>query len=115
MGDLCEFVLDRPQQAAIWYQRAADQGHAQAQRNYADMLMAGKGVDANPQKAIEYYQLAALAGAPEAQFVMGEMRRNGHFIPQDDDSALSWYKKAKQQGYEPAAIRIRTFYPHSKL
>lgn len=111
MGAFCESVLERPEKAAIWFQRAADQEHPQAQRNFADMLMVGKGVAADPERAANYYEKAATAGIPEAQFVMGEILRNGHFRPKDDVQALSWYKKAKQQGYEPASVRIQTFFP----
>jgi len=114
MGEICEFALGRPQQAAIWFQRAADQGHPQALRCYADMLMVGKGVDANPFLAAEYYERAAVAGVAEAQFVMGEILRNGHLMPKNDDMALLWYERARRQGYEPAAVRIGTFFPDAK-
>lgn len=112
MGDFCESVLDRPEQAAIWFQRAADQGHPQAQRNHADMLMVGKGLKANPELAATYYKKAAVAGIPEAQFVMGEFHRGGRNVTKDTDAALKWYQKAAGQGYEPAAVRIQQFWPN---
>lgn len=31
IGDFCESALKQPKQAAIWFQRAADQGNPQAQ------------------------------------------------------------------------------------
>ena len=111
MGDFCESVLNRPEQAAIWFQRSADQGIAAAQRNYADMLMVGKGVPQNPLKAKGYYEKAAKAGIPEAQFVMGEIFRCGIIVPKDDRQAISYYQQAFQQGYEGAGVRLKQFYP----
>jgi len=113
MGEFCEDVLDRPEQAAIWFGRAADQGMAKAQRNYADMLMAGKGIPQNPTKAARYYESAANSGISEAQFVMGEFYRNGHFVPKDDAKAIFWYQKARNQGYDHANARLLKFYPNA--
>jgi TPR repeat protein len=115
MGQFCESVLERLESAAVWFQRAADQGHPQAQRNYADMLVTGRGVARNPKRAALYYEKAAIAGIPEAQFVLGEFLRNGDFISKDGGKALSWYQRAMRQGYEPAAMRIRTFYPNARI
>ncbi len=113
MGEFCETGLGRLEQAATWYQRAADQGLAKAQRNYADMLMVGKGVSRDPARACVYYEKAATAGIPEAQFVMGEFCRNGGIVPKDDKKAFAWYQRALQQGYAPAGARLRAFYSMS--
>jgi TPR repeat protein len=112
MGDFCESVLNHPEQAATWYQCAADQGHPQAQRNYANFLMIGKGLKANPKLAVTYYKKAAVTGIPEAQFVMGEFYRGGHNVTKDIEAALNWYKKAAGQGYKPAEERIRQLWPN---
>ena len=111
MGDFCETVLNQPEQAAVWFQRSADQGLAKAQRAYADMLMVGKGVARDPVSASSYYKKAADAGIPEAQFVMGELCRNGDIVHKDDNKAISWYQQSLRQGYEPARVRLQTFYP----
>ena len=111
MGEFCEDALNRPEQAAIWFGRAADQGLAKAQRNYADILMAGKGISRDPVKAGGYYEKAAIAGIPEAQFVMGEFCRNGHFLQKDDAKAISWYRRSMEQGFEGAKTRLLQFYP----
>ncbi len=106
MGEFCESVLDRPEQAAIWFQRAADQEHPQAQRNYADLLMTGKGVDRDPRKASIYYEKAANSGIPEAQFVMGELLRAGVDVPQNLEEARKWYRLALKNGYQHAQTRL---------
>ncbi|MHB8111123.1 MAG: SEL1-like repeat protein [Syntrophorhabdaceae bacterium] len=107
MGDFCESVLDRPVQAAIWFQRAAEQGLAKAQHAYADMLMVGKGLERNPALALEWYTKAAEQGIPEAQFAVGEFYRNGSEIPKDIKKAAYWYKMAKEGGFEPAEMRLK--------
>lgn len=107
MGNFCEAALGRPEQAAIWFQRAADQGHSQAQRNYADMLMAGQGIQANPQKAFTYYEKAAKGGVPEAQFVLGEFFRSGMHVPKDLEKAKAWYEQAKKNGFAHAETRLQ--------
>jgi TPR repeat protein len=111
MGNFCEGALERFEQAAIWFKRAADQGHPHAQRNYADMLVAGKGVTRDPSLALAYYEKAADADVPEACFVVGEFYRNGNFVPKDDRRAVRAYKKALALGYQPAGVRLRQFYP----
>ncbi len=68
IGEVCESTLIRPEQAATWFQRAADQGLAKAQRNYADMLMVGKGVSCDREKAFLYYTNVTLNG-DEPKFI----------------------------------------------
>lgn len=107
MGDVCESMLERHEQAAIWYQRAADQGMAKAQRNYANMLMVGKGVPCDREKAFFYYTKAAEQGVAEAQFVLGEFYSNGVDVPKDLQKAVYWYEQSKQSGYDHAESRLK--------
>ena len=106
MGEYCEFVMKRLEQAAIWYQRAADQGYAKAQRNYAYMLMTGRGVTCDRKQAFLWYTMAADQGLAEAQFALGEFFKSGADIPQDLDKAIYWYDLAKKNGFEQAEIRL---------
>jgi TPR repeat protein len=106
IGEYCEFILERLEQAAIWYKLAADQGSARAQKNYADMLSTGKGVILNQKEAFLRYNLAAEQGIAEAQFEVGEFYRNGTVIPRNFDNAVYWYERAKRNGIEQAEIRI---------
>jgi hypothetical protein len=48
-----------PAQAAIWYRRAADKGHAGAQMNLAMMYFDGEGVPRDIVQAIAWYEKAA--------------------------------------------------------
>ncbi|HAH09981.1 MAG TPA: hypothetical protein DCL54_13045 [Alphaproteobacteria bacterium] len=49
-------------EAATWYQRAADYGNAQAQYNYATMLETGAPVPKDEIEAYKYYRLAQAQG-----------------------------------------------------
>ena len=106
IGEYCEFILERLEQAAIWYKLAADQGSARAQKNFADMLSTGKGVIINQKEAFLRYNLAADQGIAEAQFQVGEFYRNGTGIPRNLDNAVYWYERARKNGIEQAEIRI---------
>lgn len=103
MGMFVEEKFGNVNQAIIWYKRAAEQGHPQGQRCYADMLMTGRGINEDRGLALKYYELAANQGVVEAQFVMGEFCRNNG----KREQAYSWYKKALDGGYKNASIRIQ--------
>jgi TPR repeat protein len=48
--------------ARLWYRRAAEQGHADAQYNYGLMLLHGEGGSAEPKAGIEWVRRAAARG-----------------------------------------------------
>ena len=102
MGDFVENVLNDLPQATRWYKKAADLGSGEGARNYADMLMTGRGIKQDPSEAMRFYSIAADRGVPEAAFVMGELYRNQG----DREKALKAYKQALDGGYEPARVRI---------
>lgn len=97
-----ENVQHNDKSACIWYQRAADQGSGEGARNYADMLMAGKGVERNQREALKYYTIAMEKNIPEAAFVVGEFLRTTG----DAEGAAMAYQKALNLGYAPARMRL---------
>lgn len=101
MGDVCEGVLHKPDQAAHWFKTAADQGSPNGARNYADMIMAGM-VPGGPGEAFPYYRQASEGGVAEASFVLGEFLRKAG----KRDEALTAYRKSVAQGYAMAQMRI---------
>ncbi|PKL76497.1 MAG: sel1 repeat family protein, partial [Candidatus Melainabacteria bacterium HGW-Melainabacteria-1] len=48
--------------ALIWYRKAAEQGHADAQNNLGSVYELGQGVTANRATATEWYRRAATQG-----------------------------------------------------
>ena len=102
MGDFAENVLNKDETACIWYKRAADLGSGVGAKNYADMLMTGKGVQRNSTEALQYYEYAMQKNVPEAAFVMGEVKR----VRGDREGARAAYQKALDLGYDPARRRL---------
>ena len=66
-----------PAQAAEWYRRAADKGHAGAQMNLAMMYLEGQGVRRDVQQAVAWYERAADRGDAIARFSLGSIYENG--------------------------------------
>lgn len=102
MGDFVENAMGDLPQATRWYKKAAELGSGEGARNYADMLMTGRGTKQDSKEAMRYYTIAADKGVPEAAFVVGELMRNQG----NRTGALKAYKQALEGGYEPAQIRI---------
>ena len=85
------------------FKKAADLGDGEGARCYADMRMAGKGIQKDQHDAIRYYAMAADRRIPEATFVIGEYFRNRG----DKKLALKAYREAYEGGYKPAHIRMQ--------
>jgi len=53
-------------EAARWFRRAAQQGHAYAQSHLGKLYELGDGVPRDWRRAVHWYRLAALQGRGEA-------------------------------------------------
>ena len=60
-------VARNEEQAAIWYRRAADQGHGKAQFALGQAYEEGRGVKQDREAALHWYRRAADQGIPEAK------------------------------------------------
>ena len=90
-------------EAVKWYQLAADQGHADAQKHLGFMHDAGKGVPQDDAKAVEWYRLAAEQGHVKAQNNIGNMYYYGAGVFQDNVRAYMWYDIATANGNKRSA------------
>ena len=82
MGNMCfsgEHVQQSSAKAAELYERAARQGHADAQFHLGAMYAHGHGVKKSHEKAVEWYERAAAQGTALAKFTLGVMQRE--YIP----------------------------------
>ena len=61
-------------QAVGWYRKAAEQGHADAQRNMGIMFDLGHGVKEDYAQAFEWYNKAAEQGHSGARLILGLKR-----------------------------------------
>lgn len=60
------------QKAAMWYQRAAEQGNMKGQYEWGDCYYNGWGVDKNEEEAVRWYRKAAEQGYAQAQCTLGD-------------------------------------------
>jgi len=64
-------------EAARWYRKAAEQGHADAQYNLGVMYENGQGVRQDHAESVRWYRKAAEQGHAEPQYNLGVMYENG--------------------------------------
>jgi TPR repeat protein len=94
-------------EAAEWYRKAAEQGHAKAQFHLGEWL---ENIDQT--EAVEWYRKAGLQGNAEAQFALGRCYYRGSGVTKDYAEALKWARKAAEQGHAEAQRIVGDFYAH---
>jgi TPR repeat protein len=97
-------------EAARWYRKAADQGHALAQFNLGNAYFKGRGVTQDYAEAARWYRKAADQGNVLAQFNLGKAYFKGEGVAQDYAEAARWYRKAADQGHANAQIILSDAY-----
>ncbi len=101
-------------EAAGWYRKAAEFGHAEAQYSLGWMHDKGQGVPQDDAQAVVWYRKAAEQGNAQAQFNLGWMYRNGRGVPQSDTEAVKWYRKAAEQGNARAQFNLGWMHDNGK-
>lgn len=94
-------VAQNPFEALKWYRKAAEQGHARAQRNLGSLYEAGRGAVADPAEAARWYRAAALQGDSFAQYSLGRMYHDGRGVTRQVDRAYAWLVRAVRNGLLP--------------
>jgi TPR repeat protein len=93
-----------------WYTRAAERGHAEAQRIVGDAL-ARPGPDRDLVQAAGWYEKSALQGNAQAQYTYGMFFVKGTGgNPKDPAQSVKWYAKAAIQGHAKAQYRLGRAY-----
>lgn len=87
-------------QAATWFKRSADRGHAVAQYWFGEMTAKGRGgLTADWKAALPYFEKAARGAVPNAIVEIGIMYAFGHGgLPVDYEKSASCYRVARQLG-----------------
>ena len=88
--------------AQSWYERAAQQGHEQAQANLGLILFQ----NGERQAAIPWIRKAADHGDPRAQYVLGTALFNGDIVAKDWPRAYALMTRAAAQGLPQAATSL---------
>lgn len=88
--------------AQSWYQKAAQQGHEQAQVNVGLLLYNG----GKRQEALPWIRKAVELGDPRAQYILGTELFNGDIVAKDWPRAYGLMLVAADSGLPPAADNI---------
>ncbi|MFU8837160.1 MAG: tetratricopeptide repeat protein [Thiohalomonadaceae bacterium] len=96
------------EQALRWYQRAAEQGLAEAQYQLAYLLAEA---EISPVAAAEWMAKAADQGMVEAQYLMGMIHAEGIGVAQDTRQARRWLEKAIAAGHAEAEDYLNNHMP----
>jgi len=85
-------VAKDAEQAASWYRRAAEAGHADAQVNLGVCYFKGDGVSKDAEQAVSWFRRAAEAGLQECSVQLGLCAMlSGDGVAKDAEQAVSWY------------------------
>jgi len=100
-----------PQNANLaeqWFERAARQGHQDAQANYGLLLFQ----NGRRREAMQWIEPAANRGDPRAQYVLGTALFNGDLITQDLPRAWAMMSRAAGTGLGPAVSQLAQMESH---
>jgi len=89
--------------AQSWYQKAARQGHEQAQVNVGLLLYNG----GRKQEALPWIRKGAELGDPRAQYILGTELFNGDLVSKDWPRAYALMLRAADGGVPPAADNLK--------
>src|SRR4029077_11444203 len=93
--------------AAVWFRRAAEQGHGEAQHHLSLVYLHGGQADGG---ASAWYDRAAAVDKDIADRNLELMFPNGIAVPPDPLEALRWCREAAEQGLAPAQATLALLY-----
>ena len=94
--------------AEQWYERAARNGHPEAQAMYGVILFQ----NGRRREALPYIERGAASGDPRAQYVLGTVLFNGDYLPADHARAYALMTRAAAQGLPQAESHLREMNQH---
>ncbi len=87
-------------------EKAAAEGDAVAQYNFALMNNFGNGVEQNTGAAVEWFKKAADQGHTEAQYHLAKAYETGNGTAADPGEAVKWYELAAKEGNAEAQFAL---------
>ncbi|KAK3255977.1 hypothetical protein CYMTET_34866 [Cymbomonas tetramitiformis] len=97
-------------QAIKWLQKAADEGHSDAQTNLGSCYMHGRGVPPSADKAVKMYRKASAKKNINGMYNLGVCYRNGLGVKEDCDVAIQWFYKSAVAGHSAAQNNLGVLY-----
>lgn len=107
MGDLL-----KPNEAAKFYQLAADQGTFSAQSALGDCYQFGRGVAKDHKRAVELYKLGIKERDARSFFGLGSCYLNGKGVEQDLKQAAELFKQGAELGNHSSLYALALCYHH---
>lgn len=89
-------------EAAQWFQLAAEQGSADAQNSLGTLYLNGIGIESSPSQAFGWFSRAAESGLREAHYNLGNLFYNGLGTARDEIQARKHLLTAAGAGHRPA-------------
>ena len=101
--------------AAYWFERAAEQGIANARYNLGVLYHQGMGIETNLDAALFWYNRAAQIGHPEAQYNLGIAHIEGIGVAYDPKLASQFFEAAAASGISEAAYNLGLIHENGLL
>ena len=92
------------EQAADWFELAAEENDPEAQFSLGMLYATGNGVKKDLSHALELFEKAANNGQKNAQFNLGMLYLQGQIVGQDITRAMDLFTKSATQGLAECAI-----------
>jgi len=101
--------------AAFWFEKASENGIANASYNLGVLHHQGLGFEADVKEAMGWYKDAAAKGHPEAQYNLGIAYIEGIGVPYDPVTASNYFENAANNGVMEAAYNLGLIYENGLL
>ena len=92
--------------AKEWFEKAANQGHIEAQHQLALLYYNGQATKQNYSQGIKWDTKAAKKGNVIAQYTLANLYYKGTGVKQDYFKAKQWFAKASEQNYSDAKEQL---------
>ncbi|MDD2335781.1 MAG: tetratricopeptide repeat protein [Geobacteraceae bacterium] len=102
-----EGVKRDPKEAATYFRRSAEQGHAGAQYNIGLMRLNGRWVQKDLKKSAYWFHLSAEQENARAQYNLGLMYARGDGVEKDRRKAVGWLARSAHQGNGQALAKLK--------
>ena len=99
-----------PDQAFLWFQRAASEGDLDGKDMLGYCYVKGMGTARNYRKALVLFQETAWAGSALGAFNLAIAYESGHGTPRDMQQAFFWYRKSAERGDPDAMYELAQCY-----
>ena len=110
-------ALERYEKAFKWYEKAAELGDKDAQRDLGTLYYDGIGVERDYSKAFKWMKKSAEGedGDPQAQSFLGAYYAEGTGTDYNTEEAIKWFKKAAELGEPKSQINLGLMYKNGTL